>query len=92
MGLREEMEVEIRFPYHISGPSGGWRSAWRRVAMLRAITDLHAGVLSLRVWKANYIDHWLNIADARRSEARAATPRAPVSLRIWVQEQIATPQ
>jgi hypothetical protein len=48
-GMSEEMDVEIRFSDHISGPPVGWRSAKSRVAMLRAMTDLHAGNLSLRV-------------------------------------------
>jgi len=47
--ISEEMDVEIWFPYLISGPPMGWRSAKSRGAMLRAITDLQAGVLSLRV-------------------------------------------
>jgi hypothetical protein len=49
IGISEEMEVEIWFPDQISGLPVGWRSAKSRVAMLRAITDLQAGVLSLRV-------------------------------------------
>ena len=49
IGMSEEMDVEIWFPDQISGPPVGWRSARSRVAMLRAITDLQAGVLFLRV-------------------------------------------
>ena len=49
MGMSEAMDVEIRLPDHISGPPVGWRSARIRVAMFRAITDLHAGVFSRRV-------------------------------------------
>ena len=92
MGKSEEMDVEIRFPDHISGPPVGWRPARSRVAMFRAITDLHAGVLCLRVWKASSIGQWWNIADARYSEARVVTPRAPSSFRICVHERTAAPQ
>ena len=91
MGMSEEMDVEIRFPDQISGSPVGWRSARSRVAMLRAKTDLHAGVLSLRVWKASSMGQWRNLEDARRSEARAVTPRAPSSYRICVHERTAAP-
>ena len=53
MGMSEEMDIEIWFPDQISGPPVGWKSAMSRVAMFRAITDLHAGVWSLSVWKAS---------------------------------------
>ena len=43
------IDVEIWFPDQISGPPVGWRSAKSRVAMLRAKTELHAGVCSLRL-------------------------------------------
>jgi len=49
IGMSEEMDVEIWFPAQISGPPVRWRSARSRVAMLRAITDLQAGVMFLRV-------------------------------------------
>ena len=55
MGICEEMDVEIRFPYHISGPLVGWMSARSRVAMFWAIPDLHVGVMSIRVRKASSI-------------------------------------
>jgi hypothetical protein len=92
MGLSEEMDVEIRFPDQISGPPVGWRSARSRVAMLRAITDLHPGVLSLRVWKAISMGQWRNLEDACCSEARAVPPRAPASFRSFVQERTDAPQ
>ncbi len=56
--------------------------------MFRAITDLHAGVLPLRVWNAGSIGQWRNIADARCSEVRAVTPRVPSSFRICVHDRI----
>ena len=87
-----EMDEEIWFPDHISGPPVGWRSARMRVAMFRAITDLHAGVRSLRVWKASSIGQCRNLLDARCGEARAVTPRAPSSFKICVHERAATPQ
>ncbi len=61
--MSEEIEVETWFPDHIFRLPVGWRSARRRVAILRAITDLRTGVLSLRVWKASYIGQWRNIAN-----------------------------
>jgi len=92
MGMSEEIDVEIRFPYQISGPPVRWRSAISRVAMLRAITCLHAGVLSLRVWKAISMGQWRNLEDACCSEARAVPPRAPASFRSYVQERTDAPQ
>ncbi len=47
MGMSDVMDAEIWFPYQISGPPVGWRSAKSIVAMLRAKTELHAGVWSL---------------------------------------------
>jgi hypothetical protein len=46
-GMSVEMEVAIGFPAQISGPPVGWRSAMSKVAILRAMMDLHAGVWSL---------------------------------------------
>ncbi len=92
MEMSEEMDVEIWLPDLISGPPVGWRSARSRVAMLRAITDVHIGVRSLYMWKAASMGQWRNLATARYSEARAVTPRAPSSLRICVQERTAAPQ
>ena len=51
MGISVHIDAEIWFPDQISGPLVGWRSAKSRVAMLRAKTELHAGVWSLCVWK-----------------------------------------
>jgi hypothetical protein len=85
------MEVEIWFPDQISGPFVGWRFAKSRVAMLRAITDVHAGEWSLCVWKTVSMGQWRNLADARYSEARAVTPRAPSSFRICIDERTAAP-
>ena len=39
IGIEEVRDREISFPDHISGPPRGWRSAVRRVAILRAIAD-----------------------------------------------------
>ena len=51
MGMREEIDAEMLFPDQISGPPVGWRSARSKVAMFRAIIDLHTGVRFLSVWK-----------------------------------------
>jgi hypothetical protein len=92
VGIREVMVVEIRFPDHISGPPKGWRSARSREAMFRAMMDLQAGVLFLKVWKADSIGQWRNLVEARWREARAVVPRAPSSFKICVQERTAAPQ
>ena len=65
MGISEVMVVEIRLPDHISGPPVGCRSARSRVAMLRAMADLQAGVLFRKVWNADSIGQCLNLLDAR---------------------------
>ena len=90
--MSEEMDVEIWFPDQISGPPVGWKSAKSWVAMLLAITDVQIGVWSLCVWKAASMGQWRNFADARCSEVRAVTPRAPSSFRICVHERTAAPQ
>ena len=76
VGMSDEMDVEIPFPDQISGPPMGWRSARRRVAMLRAMTDVHTGVRRLSVWKASCMGQYQNLVDALCNEARAVTPRA----------------
>jgi hypothetical protein len=43
-GIEEDIVEDILFPDHISGPSRGSRSAVRRVAMLRAITEGQRGL------------------------------------------------
>ena len=53
MGIDEVMDREISFPDHISGPPRGWRSAVRRVAILRAITDGQIGLPPRYEWKAS---------------------------------------
>ncbi len=53
MGVEEVREEEVSFPGHISGPPRGWRSAVRRVAMLRAITDGQRGLPPRCEWKAS---------------------------------------
>ncbi len=75
--MREEIDAETLFPDQISGPPVGWRSARSRVAIFRAITELHTGVRFLSVWKASYTGQCRNLADALCTEARAVTPRAP---------------
>ncbi len=52
MGMSDDIDVKILFPDQISGPPVGWRSAKSKVAMLRAKTELHAGVWYMCVWKA----------------------------------------
>ncbi len=90
--MREEIDVEIPFPDQISGPPVGWRSARKRVAIFRAITDVHTGVRFLSVWKASCMGQCLNLVDALCTEARALTPRAPGSFRMCVHERTAAPQ
>ena len=68
--MSEVKDVEIRFPDQISDPPIGWRSAKSRVAMLRAINNLHAGVLSLRMWKVSSMGQWRSLEDARCRGAR----------------------
>ena len=41
--IKEDRVEDSSFPDHISGPPRGWRSAVRRVAMLRAITEGQRG-------------------------------------------------
>ena len=53
IGIEEVSEEEISFPDHISGPPSGRRSAVRSVAMLRAMTEGHRGLLSRWEWKAS---------------------------------------
>ena len=53
MGIEEVREEDISFPDHISGPPRGWRSAVRRVAILRAITDEQRGLPLRCEWKAS---------------------------------------
>ena len=43
IGIEEDREEDISFPDHIYGPPRGWRSAVRRVGMLRAITEGQRG-------------------------------------------------
>ncbi len=53
IGIEEVRDREISFPDHISGPPRGWRSAARRVAILRAITDGQRGLPPRCEWKAS---------------------------------------
>ncbi len=39
MSIEEDRGEDSSFPDNISGPPSGWRSAVRRVAMLRAIAE-----------------------------------------------------
>ncbi len=43
IGIEEDRVKDSSFPDHISGPPREWRSAVRRVAMLRAITEGQRG-------------------------------------------------
>jgi len=90
--IREEMEVKIWLPDQISGPLVGWKSAMRRVAMLRATMDGQMGGRPFWEWKANSKDQWRNLVPTRWREARAVGPRAPLSLRIFVHERMVEPQ
>jgi hypothetical protein len=44
MGIEEDIVEDCSLPDHVSGPPRGWRSAVRRVAMLRAITQGQRGL------------------------------------------------
>ncbi len=44
MGIEEDIVEDNSLPDHISGPPRGWRSAVRRAAMLRAITEGRRGL------------------------------------------------
>ncbi len=92
MGIKEVREEDISFPDHISGPPSGWRSAVRRVAMLRAMNDGHSGLPPRWEWKANSNGQCLNLWAACASEARAVSPSAPWSLSMFVQEFVAAAQ
>ena len=70
MGIEEVREEDISFPDHISGPPRGWRSAVRRVAMLRAMTDGHSGLPPRWEWKASSNGQCWNLLAACASEAR----------------------
>ncbi len=62
MGIEEDIVEDSSLLDHISGPSRGWRSAVRRVAMLRAITEIkrvvHLGGSGRRVLKASVEIWW----------------------------------
>jgi hypothetical protein len=77
IGIEEDRVEDISLPDHISGPPRGWRSAVRRVAMLRAITERHGGHPPRWEWKASYKGQCWNLVAACVSEARAVAPRAP---------------
>ncbi len=53
MVIEEVRDRQISFPDHISGPPRGWRSAVRRVAILRAITDGQRCLPPRCEWKAS---------------------------------------
>ena len=54
VGIEEDRVEDFSFHDHISGlPSRGWRSAVRRVAMLRAITEGQRGRPPRWEWKAS---------------------------------------
>ena len=92
MGIEVVREEDISFPDHISGPPRGWRSAVRRVAMLRAMTDGQSGLPPRWEWKASSNGQCWNLVAACASEARAVAPRAPWSLSMFVQEFVAAAQ
>jgi hypothetical protein len=92
MGVEEVREADISFPDHISGPPRGCRSAVRRVAMLRAMTDGQSGLPPRWEWNASSNGQCWNLLAACASEARAVAPRAPWSLSMFVQEFVAAAQ
>ena len=53
IGIKEDSVEYISLSDHISGPPSGWRSAVRRVAMLRAIIDGQRGRPPRWEWKAS---------------------------------------
>ncbi len=53
IGIEEDRVEDIPFPDHISGPPRGLRSAVRRVAILRAITEGQRGRPPRWEWKAS---------------------------------------
>ncbi len=77
IGVEDVREEDISFPGHISGPPRGRRSAVRRVAMLRAMTDGQIGLPPLWEWKASSNGQCWNLLAACASEARAVASRAP---------------
>jgi hypothetical protein len=48
IGMALDSAVDIWFPDHNSGPPCGCKFAARRVAMLRAMMEVHSGVPLLR--------------------------------------------
>jgi hypothetical protein len=92
IGIEVDRVEDISFPDHISGPPSGWRSAVRRVAMLRAITEGQRGRPPRWEWKASSNGQCWNLVAACVSEARAVAPRAPWSLRMLVHELVAAAQ
>ena len=83
---------DISLPDHISGPPRAWRSAVRRVAIFRAITEGQRGRPPRWEWKANSRGQYWNLVAAWVSEARAVAPRAPWSLRMLVHELVVVEQ
>ena len=53
IGIEEDKVEDISFPDHISGPPRGWRSAVRRLTMLRAITEGQRGRPPQLEWKTS---------------------------------------
>ena len=92
IGIEVDRVEDISFPDHISGPPSGWRSAVRRVAMLRAITEGQRGRPPRWEWKASSNGQCWNLVAACASEARAVAPSAPWSLSMFVQEFVAAAQ
>ncbi len=89
MGIEKDIEEDSSLPDHIFVPPRGWRSAVRRVAMLRAIAEGQRGLPPRREWKASSKGQCWNLVAACVSEARAVAPRAPWSLRMLHHELVA---
>ncbi len=92
MRIEEVREKEISFPDHFSGPPRGWRSAMRRVAILRAITDGQRDLPPQCEWKASSNGQCWNLLAACANEALVVAPRAPWSFIMLVQEFVAAEQ
>jgi hypothetical protein len=82
-----EREVDILFPDRIPGPSVGWRSAVKRVAMFLVTVDGHRGGLPLRECKASSKGQCRNLVAAPCRVARAVVLSDPSSLRNCVQDR-----
>ena len=91
IGILDVMEVEIWLPDQISAVPMGCKSAVSSMATFLPINDGQVA-WPLWVWNASSRSQCLNFCAACVYKAKAATPNAPVSLRIYVHDLIADPQ